>query len=41
MKKFSLIIAGVLLLQPCLANDNFTLYLVMHAENKQMIKIHA
>ncbi|ALO33547.1 histidine phosphatase family protein [Colwellia sp. MT41] len=34
MKKFSLIIAGVLLLQPCLANDNFTLYLVRHAEKQ-------
>ncbi len=27
-------IAGVLLLQPCLASDNFTLYLVRHAEKQ-------
>jgi phosphohistidine phosphatase SixA len=34
MKKFSLIIAGILLTQPCLASDNFTLYLVRHAEKQ-------
>ncbi|PKG81615.1 histidine phosphatase family protein [Colwellia sp. 75C3] len=35
MIKLSLFIISALLLQPCLANDNFTLYLVRHAE-KQM-----
>ncbi len=34
MKKFSLLIVGILLLQPCLASDNFTLYLVRHAEKQ-------
>ncbi len=34
MKKFSLIIAGILMTQPCLASDNFTLYLVRHAEKQ-------
>ena len=34
MKKLSLMLAGVLLVQPCLASDNFTLYLVRHAEKQ-------
>ncbi|KGJ97304.1 Phosphoglycerate mutase [Colwellia psychrerythraea] len=34
MKNFSLVIAIVLLFQPCLASDNFTLYLVRHAEKE-------
>jgi len=34
MKKFGLLIAGILLTQPCLASDNFTLYLVRHAEKQ-------
>lgn len=35
MIKFSILIVSTLLLQPCLAAGNFTLYLVRHAE-KQM-----
>ena len=38
MKKLTLMIAGFLLLQPCLASDNFTLYLVRHAEKQADIK---
>ncbi|HBY87508.1 MAG TPA: histidine phosphatase family protein [Colwellia sp.] len=38
MKKFSLMIAGILLTQPCLASDNFTLYLVRHAEKQTDVK---
>ena len=34
MKKFSVIIASLLLIQPCFASDNFTLYLVRHAEKQ-------
>ena len=34
MKKLTLMIASALLLQPCLASDNFTLYLVRHAEKQ-------
>ena len=34
MIKFSLLIISTLLLQPCLANDNFSLYLVRHAEKE-------
>ena len=34
MKKLTLMIASILLLQPCLASDNFTLYLVRHAEKQ-------
>jgi phosphohistidine phosphatase SixA len=34
MIKFTLLIVSALLLQPCLANDNFTLYLVRHAEKQ-------
>lgn len=34
MKKFSLMLTSILLLQPCLASDNFTLYLVRHAEKQ-------
>ncbi len=34
MKKLSLMIAGILLVLPCLASDNFTLYLVRHAEKQ-------
>ena len=34
MKKFSLIITSLLLIQPCFASDNFTLYLVRHAEKQ-------
>ena len=34
MKKLTLMTAGFLLLQPCLASDNFTLYLVRHAEKQ-------
>jgi phosphohistidine phosphatase SixA len=38
MKKFSLMIAGILVAQPCLASDNFTLYLVRHAEKQADVK---
>ncbi|KGJ92753.1 phosphoglycerate mutase family protein [Colwellia psychrerythraea] len=38
MKKFSLMIASILLTQPCLASDNFTLYLVRHAEKQADVK---
>lgn len=34
MKIFSLIVTCTLLIQPCLASDNFTLYLVRHAEKQ-------
>ena len=34
MIKFSIAIASILLLPPCLTSDNFTLYLVRHAEKK-------
>jgi len=34
MIKFNLLIVFALLLQPCLASDNFTLYLVRHAEKQ-------
>ena len=34
MIKLSLLIVSALLLQPCLANDTFTLYLVRHAEKQ-------
>ncbi|HCM46390.1 MAG TPA: histidine phosphatase family protein [Colwellia sp.] len=34
MIKFSPIIISVLLLKPCLSNDNFSLYLVRHAEKE-------
>ena len=34
IKKLTLMIAGALLLQPCLASDNFTIYLVRHAEKQ-------
>jgi broad specificity phosphatase PhoE len=32
--KFNIIIFSISLLHPCLANDNFTLYLVRHTEKK-------
>lgn len=38
MIKFSLLIVSALLLQPCLANDNFSLYLVRHAEKETKSK---
>lgn len=38
IKKLSLLITSALLLQPCLANDNFTLYLVRHAEKQAEVK---
>ncbi len=38
MKKFNLLIAGFLFIQPCLAHDNFTLYLVRHAEKQSESK---
>jgi hypothetical protein len=34
MMKLNIFIFSILLLHPCLANDNFTLYLVRHAEKK-------
>jgi broad specificity phosphatase PhoE len=34
MIKLNLLIISTLLLQPCLASDNFTLYLVRHAEKQ-------
>ena len=38
MKKFSLMIAGILMAQPCLASDKFTLYLERHAEKQADVK---
>jgi phosphohistidine phosphatase SixA len=38
MIKFGLLIISTLLLQPCLASDNFSLYLVRHAEKKMESK---
>jgi len=38
MRRFSFIFVCSLILQPCLASDNFTLYLARHAEKQTDIK---